>query len=1001
MLKLYASSKTVFVLLAMIAAWAAGTLAQDHVDKGAPGFDPQQKKHIENLIMQLEKWPLLPAKKAAEALVVRGAVTIPFLLATLKNGKPQFREAAAYCLARLRAKEAFPVLCEAAYDRNMRTRLSAIFKAMAIIDQEKAYPQILKFFYSSNQTGHSPAYRTLAAITHRSHLPLLTAAFKKAKSYRARKYLIMLIGAIDAPQVLDILIAALSDPSAYVALQAAIILGKSDNQAVTTRLGNMVHDNDGRLRSYAVLACIFQEDRFKKKLLQAGWIPVLLKSVRSNDYFIRGAAAAALVNVGFATDNQEIIELMDKYLAPILIEVLSGKVYFKDYIALRPTAYAKLRQLTGQDLGYQMSTWWLWWHKHSVQFRAIRLLKGISLEDAKKMELEYRQQGGLNHHHLLLLAAPPDREPQKQTGRRVIILSWPQTSRLLDLLKKIKFLDLANEYGAKQPAVWHKCQLSISSRHKQVTVYGNSSGPMAPLLAYIFELATSNSWQLYRDSSRYPNWGEWYQIQQQWFTRRHDSSLRDKRLKEMILGAYGWLDSLEREKAAAHFYRLMQRDNWLPKNYIQWALFHIRAEADLGSGNEKLVQALALSKNSFAIRRIVEFLLQNYSARARKLLRQLLAHAEKSLLVEYLRHPNAQLRAIAAEILGTGPAQDLIILYLLGMLKDQASVVRQAAVTALGNLKTTRAWKQILQMAQQRTENTMVRQSALLALARIDQQKAAPVLLEMLRRNDVAIRSAVAQALGEIGGATAIQTLGAMLSGDPDKMIRQIASNSLQKIGNKQVKQLLLRLAGDDGNPQAQVLAIQTLRRLGTAEIPKLLNELLGNRKGQVRLQAAFALAEFYDKRAVPVLISAIGNVRETYIIRKRLEQLTLTAYPDQSDLAIKRHYQDWWRLHQDQPYRQWLFDALRVREYDVTSLLDYLLGGKTNAAAISLFLQAINDKDWFIRAAACHALERFTGKSFGTIHYYTGPKTTAEIAGKWQEWHRQQSYSDKHKRNS
>jgi HEAT repeat protein len=344
------------------------------------------------------------------------------------------------------------------------------------------------------------------------------------------------------------------------------------------------------------------------------------------------------------------------------------------------------------------------------------------------------------------------------------------------------------------------------------------------------------------------------------------------------------------------------------------------------------------------------------------------------------------------EILGKGTAQEIVILYLIGLLKDESMEVRQASIAALGNLKAQLAYEPILQIVRQEKHNLSLRQSALMSIAKISATQAMPILLELLQTPDSEIRSAVAQALADIpDDSRAIQSLIALMSGDASKMVRQIACNSLSKIKSKEALKAIVKIAQKGSNVEARIMAIQALRHRGNARVLPIFTKILEDKEEEIRLEAAFSLAYFYDKRAVPVLIVLLEKQEQTHLIRKFLEKLTLATFPEQDKLALKERYQDWWTIHKDLPERQWLFDALRVRGYNMTPMLDYLLEGKKSSQAIPLLLHALHDKDWFIRAAACHTLEQFTGQSFGKIHYYTGDQTTNEIKVAWKKWYESQ----------
>lgn len=973
--------------LVLLCVCRATALAQDD----AP-FTSEQKKEIEVWVTELKKWPLPSAHKACEFLLTKGSVVTPFLLLALKEGEPPLRAGAAYCLGKLRDKDAFPPLAEAARDRKMLPHLATMFPAMVQTDRQQAYPVLLEFLQNPNQTGKYPAFQALSAITTNEHLPLLEPLLH-AKAADTRKYAVELLGKIDNEDALTLLLKSLGDASPLVAYHASTILGYKDSQPVRKSLLELVTATDPRLRGYGILALLGQEEKTDRPVFTDVWIPTLLSALRHQDYFVRGTAAAALVNVGFITENKEITEVMDKELAPVLIEVIAGKQFFRDYMSLRPTAYSKLVQLTGKDFGSDIKGWWGWWHSNNNRFRAIRLLKGISLEEVGEMALEYRSEGGMENQHFLLLASSGKAKLfPKKADRLTVILDYEQTTGMLNLLQKVRLWELEKLYGTERPNTnVHTLELTLKNRVKKITVYGQSGGVIAPVTAEIVRLAQENSWQMYWDSSEYQDWEKWYDQEAAWFQSNKDPALRDKHLKQMIIKAYGWLPVEVRDKAAGELWELMQKDSYLSKGSIELAIMHIQAESETAKRGELLVRCVSQTKESFAITALVDILRRRYSLSMRKRIELLLANAEKSLLLQYIKHSDPHLRSIAAEMLGKRPAEETVILYLIGMLQDERHEVKQSVVSALGQLRAKIAWEPVVKMVNDRKELAEVRQCAILALTQIDKEAALSTLLERLKENEPGIRMAATQAIAEIGDNASVQTLLALLRGDPAREIRQMAAHSLVVLKEKPgVVDSLLKIASSRHDLDSRILALQSLADIGSAQTSLPLSKLLEDPQEEIRIHAALACSVFYDTKAIPVLIAALGNRLYNQPIRKELEKITLKSFSERDDLAAQACYEEWWRNYGQLSPRQWFFDGLAAKGYEVDTLLDYLLGAPANMA-IPVLLQALQDRDWFIRAAAVRVLEECTGKSFGKLDAYSGKQTAQKIRDDWNDWYRQQ----------
>ncbi len=944
---------------------------------------PEEQRQMENLLSQMKQWPLAPARRAANAMIAKKQKAIPFLLILVRTGEPGQKEAAAYCLGQLKVASAFPLLVECIADKAMRSRLEVVFTALVRIDANRAYPILLRFLESDNQTGHTPALRILGGLTQEKHLPLLQKLLE-AKSERSRKYAIELIAKI--PTAWSVLLEALHDPSPSVAGYTVPFLGKWQSEELRTKLQEFAQHHDRRFQSFIILIMIEQEDAYNLVLFKDAWIPELIRAVRSSDYFVQGAAASALVNVGFRTDQPEITELMDKYLVPILIETLAGKVYFREYLTLRPIGLRKLKQLTGKDLGPNMERWWAWWNTTSSQFKAIRLLKGISEEQARSLWIEYSQLGLVEQRITFVASA----EVAAKFGpQNFVVLNWNQTREFLNLLQEQKFLEMEAEYGQQQPNLGHIIEVKLEHYRKKVTVYSPDPGALRSIVEWMLLMQKQNHWQIYWDESKSPDWLEWYQTEEKWFLTAPNAEARNLRLKRMILSNYGGLRAQDRDEAALELLDLMKENQELQPNLIQWGLFHVRSEPELPERLEHLITALAMTHDPSAISNLCEFLISRLSTKTRQWMLIVLYQGDDKLLHQYIRHPNPYLRATAAEILGKRPPQELTVLYLTALIQDEHIVVQQSAIAALGELKAKAAWDQILKIVQHTEASPVLRQAGILSLAKISPQEATTIILPLASSNDPGIRGAVTQALAEIGGTTAIQTLANVLRKDAVKTIQESAGLALSKVEPKpEALDVLVNIANQSTSLDTQIIAIQAIQRMNYPPALDPLGLLLNHAQDIVRIEAALALAEQGDVRAIPVLIANLGHPRYNDSIRKGLEELTFFSTPDPN---VKEVYENWWQVHQDLSRDQWLLEAMRSRGYSVTPFLDYLLEGKKNKEMIPVWIQALQDLDWFIRAAAAQKLNEFTGQSFGKIYYYTGIPTTRKIAQDWRNWWMQQ----------
>lgn len=948
---------------------------------------PDEKKiqQIEAWISDLEKWPSSAAKRSQKRLLNEGELSVPFLLVALKEGKPQTKEACAECLGKMEVKEAFSLISSTTLDKDMRSRISTLFRALIRIDQERAYPVILDFLKSPTQTSRYPAFQSLAAITAKEHLPLLKEAFK-AKYSGTRKYIIDLVSRIDDKDAVDFVVAALEDSAVQVAYKAAEILGTKDSDAVRSRLLDMVSSKDKRLIAYVTIAITLQEDTFNRRLFSEFWIPQLLLLVRYDEKFVRGAAAVGLVNVGFETDNREIIELMNKQLVPTLIESVLGRVYYRDYAALRKIGYTKLKQLTGQDFGYSGKEWWEWWHKNSRRFQAVRLLKGFSIRDIDGASISYRMTGGPDNDSVLLIAS--SQEVENDEYDRVIVLDEEDMVTYLNHLKELDFFELKPVYGTRTANVsYHVITVKVKNLVKEIVSYEKDGGTVEPLIRKIKELERENVWQLYWDNHNYPRWLSWYRLHKSIFRRLDTQEDKDLKLKQMIINSYGWLKQKDRRKAALLFLELMEKDQALPDGAADLALLHVRTELGINDNSTALIKGIALSRKEFAIIKLVEYLIENYSARARSLMKFLLTHGSRKIATRYLKHGDATLRSVAVEALAELPQNELSNLYLLGMLNDESREVKQSVIYALGELKVQNAVKPLSDMLENGGQVSITKSSILKSLAKIQEEKALPVLLGQLQANNEGLRIAVAQALGTIRSDLSVKSLVALMTGDASPEVCRVAAVSLSQIGSDEVTRALLKLAHNDTTRTAsRVLALQTLQRYQTKRIAKSLRKLLRSNEEEVRIEAAFLLTKFWEKRAIPVIISALDHPQHQFSAKKYIIKLTFVEYNVGN---VKRKYSEWWEQNKTLPIKHWFFSALRKKKYKVVSLLDYLMGSKDVPQAFPLLLKVLEDEDWYLQSGATFILEDLSEQNFGDIHFYVGDEERQKVVDAWKQWYK------------
>jgi len=182
-------------------------------------------------------------------------------------------------------------------------------------------------------------------------------------------------------------------------------------------------------------------------------------------------------------------------------------------------------------------------------------------------------------------------------------------------------------------------------------------------------------------------------------------------------------------------------------------------------------------------------------------------------IIEALKDDNEDARGLFALVLGRiGGAQAIIPL--ADMLRDKNKIVRAEAVLALGSIKDTRiiealpkaledkdtyvrnravtVWGNITKS--ERAIGPLIKCYAALALSRIRDSRAVGPLIQALKDKKVVVRTAAAEALGEIGYKMAVEPLLQLLKNDKNEFVRNGTIKALGEIRDSRAVESLLKI---------------------------------------------------------------------------------------------------------------------------------------------------------------------------------------------------------------
>jgi HEAT repeat protein/beta-lactamase regulating signal transducer with metallopeptidase domain len=197
---------------------------------------------------------------------------------------------------------------------------------------------------------------------------------------------------------------------------------------------------------------------------------------------------------------------------------------------------------------------------------------------------------------------------------------------------------------------------------------------------------------------------------------------------------------------------------------------------------------------------------------------------------------------------------------LIASLDDQDVSVRLAAVQALGNREDTAAVNALV-TALRRDASKDVRKTAAWALGQIEDARAVPGLLGALRdERDHEVRNQIAWALGQIESKDAVAGLGAALRSEDDIETRRTMIWALGQIEDAAAVPFLVPMLRD-GDAEVRKKTVWALGQIESKDaVEPLVAMFAGERTSSVRAQVLWALGQIEDARAVPALEAGLRD---------------------------------------------------------------------------------------------------------------------------------------------
>lgn len=965
---------------------------------------PELRTRIERARADFDHWPDPQGRAAAEQVLDAGEAAIPFLSMDLREGSPKAKACAAHVGGRLKARILFDEIVAASQGKPAQPYLREFFQAMTRIDAERAEGPILERLWEKDSGTRHLAYTFLDALVSPRMVSKLSAVLSSTTP-GTRQYAIRLLARLDDPSVYDPIVGHLGDEAAVVAREASDGLSRYNDPAVFERLDRTFLDVRDRTAAFAIRTMVLAEDRHGIRILKDDYAGRLLGWTElADDRFVRAMGTVGLVNLGLALDDKNVVNFLDRWAVPVLIDTVGGGVFFDEYQAVRDLCFAKLAQVTGRPPSFDVDAWKVWWDGNRAIFKAVRGLKEAAEGEAGRAIVELVVDEPGRAPNILFFSChriwAEDGAVEEGDGEEGdgggeapvrperIVLAEQGMGEILAFFKRLGFFELGGVYG-EESARGRRIEVKVSIENliRRVVVHGYREKVFDPLVLLLGDIARENRWQRYWDRRTFPEWQTWYEQYEGFWRQAKDPLERNRKLKSMLLNSYEFLRPKWREEAAAEFRGLMEEDAEVTESMVYIVGAYLKQEPGLTRAAEDWIRALAEVRQIDAVHTAIDFLLECDSPQAAGLMDHVLVRAGGPISAAMLRESESRVRAAACEAMGRFPDEEIDGL-LMEATKDTSTAVQAAAAYSLGLRARPIGIPTLEELATTATDLD-VRKAALVALGRIGTDAVLNVLIGALAESDPGIQGAAIRGLGFSKRPEAVSPVLAVLEKATDPVIRKVSVDALVALGGKEVIDRFLYLASRSPDAPMRLAAI---RALGTLEFDGKLEALqtgLEDPEPEVAVETALVLARLGQRIAIPTLIQSLGRGVRTLGCETELARLTLVSFPDAADPAERAAlYAEWWQGNNQVGPRVWLLNALRTRGYPVDTLVAWASGNDEDKSGCPVLVSALGDENWCLAEGASRALVEISGRTdLPVLTQNSSPEEREAAYLKWKAW--------------
>ncbi|MEW6619796.1 MAG: HEAT repeat domain-containing protein [bacterium] len=276
---------------------------------------------------------------------------------------------------------------------------------------------------------------------------------------------------------------------------------------------------------------------------------------------------------------------------------------------------------------------------------------------------------------------------------------------------------------------------------------------------------------------------------------------------------------------------------------------------------------------------------------------------------------------------------------LVDRLKDFDRDVRSAAAEAIGNLGDKSALPQLIPLLSDAVG--YVRSASAEAIGMLGDKSALPQLIPLLSDANWFVRSAAVEAIGKLGDKSALPQLIPLLSDAEWDVVRSAAAEAIGKLGDKSVLPKLIPLL-NDADGYVCSAAARAIGELGDKSVLPKLILLLKDAKWDVRSAAARAIGNVRDKSVLPQLIPLLSDA-DGYV--RSAAARAIGKLGDKSALPQ-------------------LIPLLSDDEWYVRSAAAEAIGKLGDKSALPQLIPLLSDADGYVCSAAARAIGELGDKS-------------------------------------